>query len=97
MLIARILADDVVVLVAALMAVLWVWGRRDGRGALVTAGCALLVAAVVSTLIGAVRTHPRPFMVGLVPTLLPHAAETSLVVVAFAASVAALARRSSGS
>lgn len=74
---ARFLADDVVVLAAALIAALWVWGRRDGRAALVGAGCALLAAALINTVIGALWRHPRPFMIGLGHQLIPHAADSS--------------------
>lgn len=77
LLLARFLADDVVVLAAALIAVLWVWGRHNGRSALVGAGCALLTAALINTVIGAFWQHPRPFMIGLGHQLIPHAADSS--------------------
>lgn len=77
LMLARFLADDVVVLVAALVAALWVWGRQDGRAVLVGAGCALLTAALVNSAIGALWHHPRPFMIGLGHQLIPHAPDSS--------------------
>jgi len=77
LLFARFLAEDVVLLVAALMVALWVRGRRDTRVALVSIGCGLLVTLCLSTVIGMIWQHPRPFMVGLGHTLLAHVPETS--------------------
>lgn len=79
LLLSRFLADDVVVLAAALIAALWVWGRHNGRAALVGAGCALLTAALFNTAIGALWLHPRPFMAGLGHQLIPHAPDPSFL------------------
>lgn len=74
---AHFLAEDVVLLVAALMVALWVRGRRETWVALISIGCGLLVSAGISTAIEMGWQHPRPFMVGLGHTLLVHAPETS--------------------
>ncbi|WP_042698021.1 phosphatase PAP2 family protein [Azospirillum sp. B506] len=77
LLLARFLANDVVMLITVLAAVLWVRGRRNGRATLVGAGCALLIAAALNATIGALWHHPRPFMIGLGHQLIPHAANSS--------------------
>lgn len=73
---ARIAAGDVIYLVPAGLAVLWLLGgqaRQAAMGALV----ATVVALAANLLIGALWFHPRPFMIGLGNNFLPHAPDSS--------------------
>lgn len=74
---ARICAEDLVFLVAGLVAALWIWGSPRRRGGLVAVGCGLLLALAISTAIGALWYHPRPFVAGIGHTLMRHNTETS--------------------
>ena len=60
-----------------LMGGLWLIGTREDRRSAVNAGTAASLAMTVAFLVSSAIDHPRPFMVGLAPNLLNHAADSS--------------------
>lgn len=74
---AMVLAEWTILAVPVFLVAQWLWGAEsDRRKALIcatTIGAALLVNQSIT--LG--WHHPRPFMIGLGHTLLPHAAEPS--------------------
>lgn len=74
---ATAFAQDLVYVGALLAAGLWIWGAPQRRGGLVAVGCGLLLAFAISTVIGLVWYHPRPFAVGIGHALMAHNTETS--------------------
>src|SRR5258708_37308463 len=75
--VAGFVAQWLVFGVAMLVIALWVWGASRKRYALLAAGVATLIALGINQVIGLLWFHPRPFMIGLGRTLMPHAPETS--------------------
>lgn len=74
---ATAVAQWLIYLVVPLLAVLWLWGRRSTREAVLLALLSLLLALGCNLLIFAVSFHPRPFMIPLGHNFLAHTAETS--------------------
>lgn len=74
---AEIAASWLVYAAAALVAALWIWGRRDARGALLATVLGVSVALGINQMLGLLWFEPRPFMIGLGHTLAPHALENS--------------------
>lgn len=72
---AKAVAAQSILLVLAITAALWVWGPPRRRGALLAVATVLPLALVLNGIIGWLHFHPRPFMLGLGHTLVPHAAE----------------------
>lgn len=60
-----------------LLVVMWLWGLSYNRELVVKAILTILLGLVIGFLIRQFWPHPRPFMVGLGPTYLPHAADPS--------------------
>ena len=75
--VAEFVAQWLVFGAAVLVIALWVWGASRKRYALLAAGVATLIALGINQVIGQLWFHPRPFMIGLGRTLMPHASETS--------------------
>ncbi|NBW51079.1 MAG: phosphatase PAP2 family protein [Betaproteobacteria bacterium] len=74
---AIVLADDLIYLIPVLLLVLWLWGDGAGRNQALKACLITLLALGVNQVIGLVWQHPRPFMIGLGHTWLPHVADSS--------------------
>lgn len=55
----------------------WLHGSKNTRKAILVATASASLGLLVNQLIGLAWTHPRPFMVGLGHTLIPHAADSS--------------------
>ena len=72
---AKAVAAQSIFLVLAITAALWVWGPPRRRGALLAAATVLPFALVLNGIVGWLHFRPRPFMLGLGHTLVPHAAE----------------------
>lgn len=64
-------------LLAVLFVVLWFLVGKDKKTALLEATEAAGLGLIINQLIGLFYFHPRPFMMGLCTSLLPHAAENS--------------------
>lgn len=75
--IARWLADYLIWAIPAVVAVGWLTGREQTRRAMLGATMAGLSGLLLNQLIGFAWVHPRPFMIGLGHTLIPHAADSS--------------------
>jgi undecaprenyl-diphosphatase len=71
------LADDLVYLIPVLLLALWLWGDDARRRLAIEACLAALLGVGVNQLIAIVWQHPRPFMIGLGRTLIPHAPDSS--------------------
>jgi undecaprenyl-diphosphatase len=74
---ARILAEDLVWLIPVGLVLGWLRGSTGFRHVLVSATLAGLTGLMINQLIGLVWYHPRPFAMGIGRTLIPHAADSS--------------------
>jgi undecaprenyl-diphosphatase len=74
---ARIIADDVIYLIPLLLAGMWLWGNDAQRKLAIRACLVAMLGIGVNQLIGLMWQHPRPFMIGLGHTFLPHAPDSS--------------------
>ncbi len=61
--------------VLAILAALWIWAPPHRRGALLAVVAVLPIAMALNGLIGWIYVHPRPFVLGIGYTLVPHAAD----------------------
>jgi undecaprenyl-diphosphatase len=75
--VAVFFAERLVWAVPLLMAIGWLRGREDTRKTMLIAAASELVALVVNQLIGLTWSHPRPFVIGLGHTFIPHVADSS--------------------
>jgi undecaprenyl-diphosphatase len=64
-------------LLPPLLTGIWLIGDRADRAAAVMAGLAACVALAIAHLASLTIDHPRPFMIGLAPNILAHAADSS--------------------
>lgn len=74
---ARVLAQQSIVLLPLLLVALWFRGGRTARAAALTALLCVPLALLGNLLIGLFFMHPRPFMIPLGHSWLSHKAETS--------------------
>ena len=70
-------AEYVIWLVPSLLIVGWLRGAENTKKLMLEAALVGVIALFVSAVIGMLWPHPRPFMIGLGHTLIPHAADTS--------------------
>ncbi|QEL56030.1 undecaprenyl-diphosphatase [Chromobacterium paludis] len=70
-------AEYLIWLVPLLLGLAWLRGEENTRKAMLTAAMAGLGGLLLNQLIGLVWQHPRPFMIGLGHTLIPHVADSS--------------------
>ncbi|MDR5767696.1 MULTISPECIES: phosphatase PAP2 family protein [unclassified Caballeronia] len=75
--VAIAIAEDLVYLIPALLAFMWLFGGRLQRGAAVRACCVTFLALGLNQLIGMLWMHPRPFMIGLGHTFIEHVPDSS--------------------
>lgn len=75
--IAMLIADYVIWLIPLLLAAMWLWGNEAQRGLAVRACLVAMLGVGANQLIGLAWQHPRPFMIGLGHTFLPHAPDSS--------------------
>jgi undecaprenyl-diphosphatase len=74
---AMLIASYVIWSIPLLLAGMWLWGNERQRN-LALRGCIVAMLGVgANQLIGIVWQHPRPFMIGLGHTFLPHAPDSS--------------------
>lgn len=76
-LIAKFFADYAIWLVPLALVAGWLRGNNHLRKLMLEAAAAGLAGLLLAQIIGLVWPHPRPFMVGLGQTLIPHAADSS--------------------
>lgn len=81
LMLARIFARDVILIVPALIAILWLWGPRSQvhsqRQLVMKLVIALLISMTISMIFGVLLPHPRPFVVGLGTNFLAHSPDSS--------------------
>lgn len=75
-----LLAEDGIVLLPAVLAILWFFPRRgtvERRQVLVACGISLVVALVLVGVMSLLFDRPRPFVALGIPPLVPHEADSS--------------------
>lgn len=75
--IAKLFADYAVWLVPLALMVGWLRGSERTRKLMLQATASGLAGLLINQAIGLVWQHPRPFMIGLGHTLIPHVADSS--------------------
>jgi undecaprenyl-diphosphatase len=75
--IALLIADYVIYLIPLLLAAVWLWGNEAQRSLAIRSCLVAMFGVGANQLIGLVWQHPRPFMIGLGHTFLPHAPDSS--------------------
>ena len=74
---AAVMADYLLYLIPLILVSLWFWGNESQRALALKACVVALVGLGINQLLGIVWPHPRPFMMGLGHTFIPHAADSS--------------------
>ena len=74
---AKLMADLPIWLVPSLLIIGWLRGDNSIRKGFLTAALTAVIALSVNQIIGFFWQHPRPFMMGLGHTLIPHVADSS--------------------
>lgn len=74
---AKVASNNLIVVLMALLALNCLLGGTRERRALLDIVLAVLLALGLNYVLGLVFPHPRPFMIGLGHTLVPHRAEGS--------------------
>lgn len=75
--IATFFAEYALWLIPVIMGASWLRGSEHTRKVLLEATGSGLAGVLINQIIGLVWQHPRPFMIGLGHTLIPHAADSS--------------------
>lgn len=75
--VAEFIASQLIDLIPFLLVGLWIWGRRAARPGLLATSTAAGLALGANQLVGFLWYEPRPFMIGLGRTLIPHVPENS--------------------
>ncbi|WP_233856996.1 phosphatase PAP2 family protein [Paraburkholderia sp. HD33-4] len=75
--IALTIANDLIYLIPAVLALMWLFGDRRQREAAVRGCCVSFLALGFNQLIGLIWVHPRPFMIGLGHTFVEHVPDSS--------------------
>jgi undecaprenyl-diphosphatase len=70
-------ADYLIYLIPLILVVLWCWGNQSQRSLALKACVVAFVALGINQLLGIVWPHPRPSMMGLGHTFIPHAIDSS--------------------
>ena len=74
---AQVLASYVIWIVPAILVLGWLKGNDSVRKLTFEAAASGLMGLLANQVIGLVWQHPRPFMIGLGPTFIAHAADSS--------------------
>jgi undecaprenyl-diphosphatase len=75
--VAMLIAGYLIWLIPLLLAAMWLRGNEAQRSLAIRACLVAMLGVGVNQLIGMVWQHPRPFMIGLGHTFLPHAPDSS--------------------
>jgi len=75
--VAGFFAEYAIWVIPVLIGIGWLRGNEHTRKILLEATAAGLAGLLINQLIGLVWQHPRPFMIGLGHTFMPHAADSS--------------------
>ncbi|MGF6916734.1 undecaprenyl-diphosphatase [Paraburkholderia sp. 40] len=71
------LAEWLIWIIPALIGIGWLRGNEGTRKTMLIATASGLMGLLINQLIGSAWSHPRPFMIGLGHTLIPHVADSS--------------------
>lgn len=74
---AVFVADWLIWMVPIMVGIGWLCGNENTRKAMLIATAAGMLGLFVNQIIGLVWSHPRPFMIGLGHTFLPHVNDSS--------------------
>ncbi len=74
---ASVMADYLIYSIPLMLVSLWCWGNESQRAPALKACVVAFVALGINQLLSIVWPHPRPFMMGLGHTFIPHAADSS--------------------
>ncbi len=74
---AALLADYLIYLVPLVLIAIWCWGSGTQRNLALKACLVTLVALGINQIIILLWPHPRPFMMGLGHTFIPHVPDSS--------------------
>lgn len=74
---AVLIADFLIYLIPLLLVGMWLSGSEKQRNLAIQACLVAMLALGLNQLIGLIWQHPRPFMIGLGHTFLPHAPDSS--------------------
>lgn len=72
---AEVIANDLIYLIPIMLTAMWLWGNSRHRSVALKA--CVVAGLGAGQLIGLTWPHPRPFMIGLGHTWMPHAAVAS--------------------
>ena len=75
--VAGFFAEYAIWVIPVLIGIGWLYGNEHTRKILLEATASGLAGLLINQLIGLVWQHPRPFMIGLGHTFIPHAADSS--------------------
>ncbi|MBS0370576.1 MAG: undecaprenyl-diphosphatase [Proteobacteria bacterium] len=75
--VATFFAEYAIWVVPALIGIGWLRGSEHTRKVLLEATASGLAGLLINQIIGLIWPHPRPFMIGLGHTFMPHAADSS--------------------
>jgi undecaprenyl-diphosphatase len=75
--VAGFFAEYAIWVIPVLIGIGWLRGNEHTRKILLEATASGLAGLLINQLIGLVWQHPRPFMIGLGHTFMPHAADSS--------------------
>jgi len=75
--VALLIADYVIYVIPLLLAGMWLCGNEAQRHLAIRACLVAMLGVGANQLIGLVWQHPRPFIIGLGHTFLPHAPDSS--------------------
>lgn len=70
-------AEWLIWVIPILLGICWLQGEGNTRKAMLIATASGLLGLLINQIIGLAWTHPRPFMMGLGHSLIPHAADSS--------------------
>lgn len=74
---AILIASALIYVTPALLAAMWLWGKRAQRNLAIKACLVAMIGLGLNQVIGLLWPHPRPFMIGLGHTWLPHVPDSS--------------------
>ena len=75
--VASVMADYLIYMIPLVLTALWCWGNTAQRELALKACVVTFVALGINQLLGIVWPHPRPFVIGLGHTFIPHATDSS--------------------
>lgn len=74
---AMVCADYLLYLVPLLLICMWLWGNSDSKKVAMKSTLVAFSALALAQMIGFIYPHPRPFMIALGHTFIPHVADAS--------------------